>query len=444
MESGTIGPGSIVDDFEILEQIGKGGFSHVHIARHIPTDNYCAAKVIELGTMGPDEFNGMLREVSVFMQVDHPNICNLYRLSVVNETLIFFMEFATRGTLLDYVNSKGGLNEFEAQLIFCQLFTALRHLHIFHFLVHRDLKLENVLLDAKGNVKLTDFGLSSTYYNNIMRTFVGTPGYQPPEILSGSEYNEKCDVWSLGVCLYAMLTGNLPFSTQNMNARSLIDDVMSFVYPSNFSPQVVDLLKKMFEVRPNDRPSLTQLQMHPWLRGVPQMCANVAPQPIIFYKVNNAQGVLKFKRRSMKADPNIVQKCEGIDQEQLMVDLKNGVTNANTVMYFFKMRPLATKPVIKPPEIKKPPPIPGSRKRETPPRDGVPDLSPRLTAQPRMRERKGSLMLPKTPVAPIALAREPKVMKPLRDSNKSSPALVGTPTRAHRKSLGPLPKKLLP
>lgn len=443
----TIGPGSVIDDFEILEQIGRGGFSHVHIARHIPTDNYCAAKVVELTTMGPDEFTGMLREVSVFMQVDHPNICNLYRLSVAGENLIFFMEFATRGTLLDYVNSKGGLNEFEAQHLFVQIFAALRHLHVYHFLVHRDMKLENVLLDAKGNVKLTDFGLSGTYYNNLMRTFVGTPGYQPPEILGGSEYNEKCDVWSLGVCLYAMMTANLPFSTQTVCCRSLVDEATSFVYPPTFSPALVDLLKKMFEVRPADRPSLMQLQGHPWLRGLQQLGANIAPQPIMFYKVNNTQGILKFKRRSIKADPAVLEQCEGVDPEELANDLKNGVSNANTTLYFFKLRPLATKPVMKPPELKRPPPIPGTRKRDkdTPSRESVPELSPRMpTAQPRIRERKGSMMLPKTPMAPLALAKEPKVMKPLRDSNRSSPALVGTPARVHRKSVGPLARKLLP
>lgn len=424
-------PGTVVDDFEILEQIGKGGFSHVHIARHIPTNNYCAAKVIELATMKPEEFQGILREVSVFMQVEHPNICNLYRLSVLNESLIFFMECAPRGTLLSYVNSKGGLTEFEAQRLFIQLFRALRHLHIYHFLVHRDLKLENILLDSKGNVKLTDFGLAGTYYNYIMHTFVGTPGYQPPEILAGSEYNEKCDVWSLGVCLYAMLVGSLPFATQTHNFRALIQEAMQFKYPKTFSPALVDLLKKMFEIRPAERPSLTQLQSHPWLRGLEQLATNIAPQPIVFYKVKDAQGILKYKRRPVRADPAVLEKCEGIDKEALVGDLKNGVTNAATTTYFFRLWPLETKPEIKMPEPKKPPPIPGARKREMTVKGSAPSME---DLPPKPRARTGSVHLTRPPVAsPLAMARERKVTKP---------SMNGTPVKGLRNSVGVFPKKL--
>jgi serine/threonine protein kinase len=134
-----------------------------------------------------DEITAMMREVSVFMKVHHAHICNLYRLSVVDQELVLFMEFAVRGTLLKHVNGCSGLKEPDTQCLFGQLFNAVRHLHACHPLVHRDLKFENVLLDARENVKLTDFGLSSTCYGNVMRTFVGTGDYQAPEILAGCE-----------------------------------------------------------------------------------------------------------------------------------------------------------------------------------------------------------------------------------------------------------------
>ena len=364
-------PTQIIDDFEILEIIGKGGFSHVHVARHIPTGCYCAAKIIPLSSLREQEFIGIMREVSVFMQVDHPNICNLYSMSVNDDNLVFFMEYASRGTLLDYVNGKGGLTEFESQRYFIQIYTVLRHLHIYHFLVHRDLKLENILIDSKGNMKLTDFGLAGTYYNNILRTFVGTAGYQPPEILAGNQYDEKCDVWSLGVCLYAMITGRLPFSTQNVSYRALVQEVQDMIFPQNFSPQLVDLLRKMFEINPGQRPSLIQLQSHPWLRGVPQLGTNIAPQPIIFYKVPNVAVIKKFKRKSVKPDQKVLDECEqkGADIQKLKEDLANGLNTKETAIYFCLLRPLLEKPekqqIMKP----KPPPIPiipGSRpKRPT-------------------------------------------------------------------------------
>ena len=362
-----ISPGTIIDDFEILERVGSGAFSNVHIARHIPTNLFCAAKIICMAKMKSQDITGVMREVSVFMQVDHPYICNLYRMSLHEPFLIFFIEFATKGTLLDYVNSKKGLNEFEAQKFFIQIFAALRHLHIFHFCVHRDLKLENIMIDASGNVRLTDFGLSNSYYNNIMKTFVGTPGYQPPEILAGNEYNEKCDVWSLGICLYAILTATLPFSSKNCSFRMLVEEVSRFKYPPNFSPALVDLLKKMLEISPSNRPTLIQLQTHPWLRGLPQLAVNIAPQPVIFYKVTSKALITKFKRRPFNPDPAILEKCAtmGINTEELANNLKNGITDNNTTTYFMLLRPLSTKP--SPPKLKekvsKPIPLPNKKIR---------------------------------------------------------------------------------
>jgi serine/threonine protein kinase len=299
------------------------------------------------------------------MQVTHPSICNLYRLSVQNEELVFFIEYAPRGTLLELVNRRNGLNEFEAQRLFSQLFAAVRHLHVFHFLVHRDLKLENVLLDQNGNIKLTDFGLSGTYYENMMRTFVGTGGYQAPEILAGAEYDEKCDVWSLGVCLWAMVSGSLPFSTQNHSFRMLVQELGELVYPLSFSPLLTDLIRRMFAVKRQDRPTLLQLQTHPWLKDLQQLGTNVAPQPIVFYRVPSIQGILKFKRKPVKADPKLIERCAamGLNVDLLTEQLRAGQTSDLTTTYFFCMYPLHHKPEIvhneRPTAI-----IPGARKRQ--------------------------------------------------------------------------------
>lgn len=384
----------IVDEFEIMEQIGAGAFSHVHVAKHLPTGCYCAAKIINLDLMKPEEFVGIMREVSVFMQIDHPNVCNLYRLSLItkdvpvpnpqaqqpdskstpskiqfgttNKTetqLCFFMEYASRGTLLQYVNSKGGLNEAEAKKLFIQIFNGLNYLHMYHFLVHRDLKLENILIDQEGNMKITDFGLASTSYNNLMHTFVGTPGYQPPEVIIGNEYDEKCDVWSLGVCLYAMVAGRLPFSTQNHDFRTLVNEATKKVFPKTFSPMLVDLLQKMFEVTPSKRPTLIQLQTHPWLKGV-EILKNVAPQPILFYKVKSKAQITKFKRKSFKVNTAILEKMKekiktehglksddddllAVKISQLQDNLSKGNTDEDTTTYFCLLHFLGEKPQVK-------------------------------------------------------------------------------------------------
>jgi serine/threonine protein kinase len=159
----------------------------------LATSNYCAAKVIDLSALSKDDIMAMMREVSVFMQVQHAHICNLCRRSVVDHELVLFIEFAVGGTLLKHVNGCGSLKEPDTERLFGRLFSAMRHLHACHFLVHRNLKLENV--------KLTDFRLSSTCYGNVMLTFVGTG-------------DEKCDV-----CMFAMMKCRLPFSMQSHSSR---------------------------------------------------------------------------------------------------------------------------------------------------------------------------------------------------------------------------------
>jgi serine/threonine protein kinase len=140
---------------------------------------------------------------------------------------------------------------------------------VYHFLVHRDLKLENILIDAHGCVKLSDFGLAGTYYENVMRTFAGTPGYQAPEVLAGGGYDEKCDIWSLGVCLYAMVAGTLPFPRRSGGFKFLIDQAIGLPFPRSFSPPLTDIVRRMLAPRPNERPTMMQLQAHPWLRTAP-------------------------------------------------------------------------------------------------------------------------------------------------------------------------------
>lgn len=338
--------GGIIDDFKIMEQIGAGAFSRVHIAQHIPTGYYSAVKIINLAEMKEDEYNSMLREISVFMHVDHPNICHLYRISTSGDKyLLLFMEYAPCGTLLEYVNRKKGLGEGEAQYYFGQLFSAVRHLHIYHFIVHRDLKLENVLLGKRNTVKLTDFGLVGTYYNNLMHTFVGTPGYQAPEVIAGNEYTEKCDVWSLGICLFAMVAGRLPFSTQNGSVRLFMQEVAEMKYPSTFSASLVDLLKKMLTPKPDERPTLMQLQDHPWLRGVERLGANIAPLPVRFQIARHIAGIAKFRRAKVVAKQNVLEQCAEmeIDVEKLKQDLIDGETTADTTTYFVLCYPCKDK-----------------------------------------------------------------------------------------------------
>ncbi|KAK8888590.1 hypothetical protein M9Y10_033321 [Tritrichomonas musculus] len=300
--------GKIIDNFKIMELFSTGGFSKVHFARHIPTNCYCAAKIVDLSTQNTSSFNGIMKEISVYMQVSHPRIVTLYRFSLVSKILIFFLQYAPNGTLLNYVNRYKGLKEMEARRLFIQLFDTVRYLHLKHFLVHRDLKLENILLDKDNNILLTDFGLCDTYYNTTLKSTVGTPGYMPPEVVAGKEYDEKCDVWSLGVCLFLMVSARLPFTPSN-DFRVLVSQAETLQFPEIFSSALSDLLRKMLTPSMSNRPSIEKLSSHPFLTGLPPIKMNFMPKPIIFYRITNITDILKYKRATYTS-PNIEETIE--------------------------------------------------------------------------------------------------------------------------------------
>jgi serine/threonine protein kinase len=350
---GTV-EGRVIDDFEILEQFAGGGFSHVHLARHIPTSTYCAAKVIDL-EQNTDVFTMIMHEVSVFMQVRHVHLCPLYHLSQVDSLLLFFMEYEPHGTLSEYIRRfDAGLPESEARRLFTQVFAALRHCHVIHFLAHRDLKPENILLDAHMDARLIDFGLSDTFYCHTMRSVVGTAGHVAPEVIAGNDYDDRCDVWSLGVCLFRMATGRPPFTLQRVNPREIVKEAEQLVIPEILSRPLADILRRMLEPLPANRPTLTQLQCHPWLESLQPIAANVAPRPIVFYKVARFRDILRFHRAPTALDPEVIQRCLKFcqcDEPTLRKKLEEGRLCSVVAAYFIMQNPLTERPRSKLPQL---------------------------------------------------------------------------------------------
>jgi serine/threonine protein kinase len=348
--------GRTIDEFEILEQFARGGFSHVHLARHVPTSTYCAAKVIDLEKQNSDVFMTILHEISVFMQVSHPHLCPLYHLSQIDSLLIFFMEYEPHGTLSDYIRRfDAGLPEAEAHRLFLQLFAAIRHCHAIHFLAHRDLKPENVLLDAHMNARLIDFGLSDTFYCNTMRSLVGTAGHVAPEVIAGRDYDERCDVWSLGVCLFRMATGRSPFTMQRANSRELVREAEQLVIPA--SRPLADIIHRMLTPVPANRPNLLQLQSHPWLSPLAPIVGNITPRPIVFYRVGKFCDILKFHRGAIVPDSEILQRClrfVDCDEPTLRKRLQEGRICPATAVYFIMMSPLTERPRSRLPQLRSP------------------------------------------------------------------------------------------
>jgi serine/threonine protein kinase len=200
-------------------------------------------------------------------QMEHPFIAELFE--VLEDSLAYYlvMEYVEHGNMLEYVNSHIRLDEDRARRYFCQLISALHYLHHSKFVAHRDLKAENVLLDRNDNIRLIDFGLSNVFTPRApqLMTACGSPAYAAPEMIQGFPYTKAADMWSVGILLYAMVAGELPFDDDDV--QELLRKVIStdVQYPSVMSRSLVDLLRRLLTKNPEMRITIDRLKEHPWV-----------------------------------------------------------------------------------------------------------------------------------------------------------------------------------
>lgn len=257
-----------LDDFTVFECIGKGASGSVYRARHNVTKQEVAIKKIpipdSLDTKSVEKLN---REVDALIRCEHPFIAKLYGLRKCEHSCFIIQELGVGGNLLEYVNARGGIEESRAREIFVQILCAMDYLHNTVSLVHRDMKAENVILDARDNVRIIDFGMCHGIQNELLSTSCGSPAYVAPEVIRGKEYTNAVDVWSLGVLLYAITHCQLPFVDTNI--KRLLQKVIfqEPVYSDSLSPELIDLLSKMMTKEPSERITLRDIFNHPWIAG---------------------------------------------------------------------------------------------------------------------------------------------------------------------------------
>ncbi|KAI1401819.1 kinase-like protein [Hypoxylon fuscum] len=251
-----------VGNYTLGKLIGKGSFGKVYLASHKLTNG---SKVV-LKSANKDDSN-LAREIHHHRQFVHPHIARLYEIIVTESLVWLVLEYCPGDELYNYLLNHGPLPVEKVQRIFTQLVGAVSYVHQ-QSCVHRDLKLENILLDKNENVKLVDFGFTREYEgkSNYLQTFCGTICYSAPEMLKGEKYaGEKVDVWSLGVILYALLCGELPFDDDddNVTRTKILTDEPK--YPDHLSPDAVALIKMLLSKRPLLRPTLPEILSHAFL-----------------------------------------------------------------------------------------------------------------------------------------------------------------------------------
>ncbi|XP_075963418.1 MAP/microtubule affinity-regulating kinase 3a isoform X19 [Anarhichas minor] len=257
-----------VGNYRLLKTIGKGNFAKVKLARHILTGREVAIKIIDKTQLNPNSLQKLFREVRIMKILNHPNIVKLFEVIETERTLYLVMEYASGGEVFDYLVAHGRMKEKEARSKFRQIVSAVQYCHQKH-IVHRDLKAENLLLDADMNIKIADFGFSNEFtMGNKLDTFCGSPPYAAPELFQGKKYDgPEVDVWSLGVILYTLVSGSLPFDGQNL--KELRERVLRGKYriPFYMSTDCENLLKRFLVLNPSKRGTLEQIMKDRWINA---------------------------------------------------------------------------------------------------------------------------------------------------------------------------------
>ncbi|CAG9322064.1 unnamed protein product [Blepharisma stoltei] len=260
-------PATSVDFYQLGIQIGKGAFGKVYSGIHKLTGLKVAIKIFDKSHIKDERIRRkVFQEVFVMKRVKHRNVIRLLEVFESKRHLMIVMEYSGGGDLLQFVKSKGRLTETEAKKIFSQVIDAVKACHQKN-VIHRDVKLDNILLSADLTLaKLCDFGVSRIVKpSEKINEQCGTPAYLPPEIIADHEYEPfYVDLWSMGVLLYAMLCGTVPFKAKTMQDLHKLILRCKYTMPAHVSLEAQDLIAKMLNPIPHLRISLEEMKNHQW------------------------------------------------------------------------------------------------------------------------------------------------------------------------------------
>ncbi|KAK7039387.1 Non-specific serine/threonine protein kinase [Favolaschia claudopus] len=260
----------ILGDYTLSKTLGAGSMGKVKLATHNITGEKLAVKILPRTTStNPKDASKetrTLREAALSMLLHHPYICGMREMIVHQHHYYMVFEYVNGGQMLDYIIAHGRLRERVARKFARQIASALDYCHR-NNVVHRDLKIENILISQTGNIKIIDFGLSNLYDPvGHLSTFCGSLYFAAPELLNAKVYTgPEVDVWSFGVVLYVLVCGKVPFDDQSMPAlhakikRGLVE------YPVWLSAECKHILSRMLVTNPALRAPLSEILAHPWM-----------------------------------------------------------------------------------------------------------------------------------------------------------------------------------
>lgn len=270
-----------IKSYEIGDELGHGAFSHVCKARNKDNNTEYAMKIFPKANLADEgDTERFQREINTMAFLRHENLVALYDFFWDEVNFYLVIDLCPGGELFDYIVDHDKLDEPTAALIFQQIVSAIACCHA-RGVAHRDLKPENVLITKFPQVKVADFGLCGFISDQqMMKTFCGSPCYCSPECLCRIQYDgRKSDIWSLGVILYAMVTGEHPWNISNTSI--MLRQILKGAYtvPSFISPPCKDLICSMMKVNPQDRVTIDKIIKHPWMKLAAKAPVKAPVQP---------------------------------------------------------------------------------------------------------------------------------------------------------------------
>ena len=341
--------------YKFGEILGGGKFGTVRIGSKLdnPHKKYAIKSISKKG-MSQTDLSNLLTEVQILSNLDHPNIIKLIETYQDQYYLHIVTDLCSGKDVFNHCLHKQNLTERDVCLIIFKILSAIQYLHD-NKIVHRDIKAENIILESTepdAEVKIIDFGLSKKYNSKQkLTTKTGTPFYVSPEVING-EYNEKCDIWSIGIVAYLLLTGTLPF-TPSQNGRNAPEDEQELynkilnAKPSfaqkiwkNYSRKAADFVNKCLIKNPQKRFEAKIALEHPWFRDViqdrqnPEMLCSETLENLRHFSngVYLKQMVLKFLINTLS-----YKELKSLQNEFAAIDLNNnGNISKNELEFAFK------------------------------------------------------------------------------------------------------------
>ena len=327
--------------------IGLGSVGEVWVCEHLRSHENRAVKIISKKTLSDSDIKkkSVLNEVEILKSLDHPCILKVFEYFEDELNYYIVMEYCKGGDLFDRLETIHNFQEDQAVKIMQQIFSVLSYMHSKN-VIHRDIKLENLLLIDEENfmIKVIDFNIAILKKKSKLTKMTGTPSYMAPEVIRGN-YNEKCDLWSCGVVLYLLLTGDFPFDAEfhDQLLSKILDAKLSFDNPiwTTFSFELKHLLLQLFQKDPKKRISAEEALKHPWLQ---KTCNNTVEEKVIIKTLRRLNTMPKVSKIQELFQTFIISQITKHDEEiiklkKLFENLdkdKNGVISKEELVNLLK------------------------------------------------------------------------------------------------------------